>query len=257
MKLIYSRRLWFTVSAILIATIAILIYQYFHSLVKNWFDVFKYGFGIAGLISTLYNYWSKFNIFINRVKIILLNSSSKWNVHTEFEGDFNSNIQQKIKEKMLENKNSGSFNLINDRAFSLNIDGLRFVFDYIDIYDEETDVKGKVVCRVDDFYCSYDKSLDIFQNRLTPIFRSIERELKPDSSKFTFKISFQGKNPFISMIAKNIDSKKVHRLWYSYSQETIQGKKNITISEKALECTTNDITEFQTASVNFISLVGD
>lgn len=258
MKLFYSRRLWFSIVFMLIAIVAILLYINIELLLRNWFETLKYLFGIAGLITTLYTYWKKFNLLITRIRIILLNSSSKWNVTANFEGDFNSSVQMKIKHKLLEIEGSNSFNFINDKSFSININGLQYVFDYVDEYIEElTDTQGTLICRINDFYCSYDKSIEIFQKRITPILRSIEHEVRPERSKFTFKVQFNGNNPFISLIAKNIDSKKVNSLWYSFNDSTVQGSRNIKITERALECTTTDITDFQSSSVNFISLVGD
>ncbi len=258
MKLLYSRRVWFAVLLVLISTMSILLYNYFSVLIDNWFDTLKYAIAIVGLLATLYTYWRKFNLFITRVRIILFNSSSKWNVQSVLEGNFNNSIQNKIKQNLLSLENATSFNLINDKAFSINIDGLHYIFDFVEVADEELlDTHGKIICRIDDFYCSYDKSIDIFQDKITPLFRTLEKETNAKKCAFTFKIHFNGQNPFLSLIAKNINPKNIHHLWYSYDDKTKQGRKSVKVTERVLECTTTDITDFQRSSVNFISLVGD
>ncbi|MED3672098.1 MULTISPECIES: hypothetical protein [Bacillus] len=258
MKFFYSRRLWFTVLFLIIGTISVLLFNNWKVLITNWFDTLKYAFAILGLISTMYNYWKKFNIFVTRVKIILFNSSSKLSAKSIYEGDFNHTIQQKIKNKLQKFEGASSFNAVNNKMFTINIDGLHLQFDYVEQEDfDETGTSGRLICKVDDFYCSYDKSIDIFQNKLTPIFRTIEKETNAKENKYSFKLSFKGKNPFVSLIAKNVDVKKVHNLWYNYDHDTIHGKRTVKVTDKSLECTTNDITDFQNSGINFISLVGD
>jgi hypothetical protein len=258
MKLFYSRRLWFFILFSLVAVFSILLFNYRQTLINNWLDTLKYTFGIVGLIATIYNHWKKFNLLVTRIKIILFNSSSKWNVQSVIEGNFDESIQKKVRNKLIEFNNSSRINILNDKLFSINIDGLHFTFDYVDVYtDDFSDTNGKLVCRVDDFYCAYDQSIDIFQKKLVPIFRSIEKETSSLNNIYTFKIHFEGRNPFLSLIAKNIDSNKVHDLWYRYSHENNDIKRDVKVTKNVLECTTNDITDLQYSSTNFISLVGD
>lgn len=195
-EIFYSRRLWFTVLFLIIGTISVLLFNNWKVLITNWFDTLKYAFAILGLISTMYNYWKKFNIFVTRVKIILFNSSSKLSAKSIYEGDFNHTIQQKIKNKLQKFEGASSFNAVNNKMFTINIDGLHLQFDYVEQEDfDETGTSGRLICKVDDFYCSYDKSIDIFQNKLTPIFRTIEKETNAKENKYSFKLSFKGKNP--------------------------------------------------------------
>lgn len=257
-KLFYRRGFWFTVLIIIISALSIFLYTNLSYLLKHWLDTLKYLFAIVGLITTLYNHWKKFNLLINRIRIILFNSGSKWNVQSIFTGEFSEEIQNKVKDKLAENKKVKNINILNNKSFSFNLEGLHFIFDYVDEYDSDLlETKGRLICRINDFYCSYDKSIDIFQEIVTPVFRTIEKETKPENTLYKFSISFKGNNPFLNMVAKNIDVKKIHSLWYDFNEETVNGKRTVKVSEKSLECTTSDITDFQNSSAKFITLVGD
>lgn len=253
----YSRRLWFTVLILIVGLASVLLYSNWRILLSNWLDTLKYTFAIVGLISTLYNYWNKFNTFITRIKIILFNSSSKWSAQTSYKGEFDDSILNKVRAKLLQIEGSSSFNFVNNHMFTINIEGIHFQFDYIDREDDDGNEFGKLVCKIDDFYCSYDQSIKIFQNQLTPIFRMIEKETNSKDNLYTFKIKFKGKNPFLSLITKNVDTRKINSLWYNMDYDTKNGKKSVKVTDASIECTTNDITDFQNASINFISLVGD
>lgn len=257
-KILYNRKFWFLVITSLIILLTLFVYKNLDTFISNWFDTVKMLLGIAGLISTLYNYWKKFNLFVTRVWIILSNSTSIWNVTASFEGQFDEKILKKLYRIIREKENVANYDYVNDKTFKITINGLNYIFEYQDIENEElTGTKGKLLCRITDFVSSYDYSIKIFEDNIIPLFRIVENESRPEDQSFNFKISFNGKNPFIKLITKNVDTKNVHGFWYSYHEDTKVGRRDVKVTSDTLECTTTDITDFQYSSINFISLVGE
>ena len=58
------------------------------------------------------------------------------------------------------------------------------------------------------------------------------------------------------MITRKVDSKLIHTLWFTQSEETKLGRKDVLITEKSIKCTTTDISDFQNSSIDYISLIG-
>lgn len=258
-KILYTRKFWFTVIILFTAIFSIVLFNIKDVLLKNWFDTLNITIGVIGLFSTLYNYWNKFNLAITRLRIILTNSSSIWNVSANIEGKFNEDDFKKLIYMIkTENNRVSDYYEISSTLCRMNISGLSYSFEYTDMYDSENDVTvGKIYCRVIDFTSSYDHSIKILENNIIPYFGIIEKELRPDKTDYTFKISFEGGNPFIRLITKNIDTKTINSLWYSTREKTTTGNRVVKVSENSIECTTSNITDFQSSSVNYISLVGD
>lgn len=257
-KFLYNRKFWFFVITLLIIIFTVFVVKNIETFKSNWFDTVKILFGVIGLLTTLYNYWNKFNLFITRIWIILTNSTSIWNVSASFEGQFNEEILTTIYKKIREKAPVSDYYSINDKIFKITVNGLNYTFEYQDIENEElTETKGKLLCRITDFNSSYDYSIKIFEENIIPYFRIIENESRPEDKIFSFKISFKGKNPFIKLIAKNVNLKNVNSLWYTYHEDTKVGRRDVKVTSKSLECTTTDITDFQSSSINFISLVGE
>lgn len=257
-KILYKRNFWFLVIASLIIFSTIIVYKNLDTIISNPLDTLKYAFGIAGILTTLFNYWKRFNLFITRIWIILTNSSAIWNISANFEGSFDESILSSVYKKLREKNEVRDYIQVNNSTFRVTMNGLNYVFEYVDIENEDlTETKGKLLCRITDFNSSYDNSIDIFSENIIPTLRFVENESHATEKMFSFKISFKGKNPFVNLIAKNIDKKKVHSLWYNFKEETKVGRKDIKVTEKSLECTTTDITDFQLSSMNFIALVGD
>lgn len=257
-RILYSRKFWLTILVLLVSVISILIYVNIKIIMNHWFDVLKLSIGVVGIITTLFNYWTKFNLFITRVWIILTNSSSIWNVSSNFEGDFGESKFAEIMDGLRRMDSVTDFFEISDTYVKLNINGLQYSFEYSTVHNENgIDTQGKIYCYISDFNSSYSHSITLFEDVIVPYFGRIEGELPTNHTSYTFKISFNGKNPFVRMITKNINSKTLSNLWYTLDEQTTVGKRNVKISHKSVECTTNNITDFQKSSTNFISLVGE
>lgn len=257
-KIFYTRKFWIPLIVLLISIVSIVLYNIREVLINNWFETINIVVGIVGLITTLFNYWNKFNLFFTRLWIIITNNSSIWNVSANFEGEFNETDFKKVIYKLKTmNIPISDFFEVNSKYIRMNINGLNYTFEYIDVYDSEEGLNhGKIHCRIIDFNSSYDHSIKIFEQDIIPYLGIFETSLKPEKSNFTFKISFDGKNPFLRLITKNLDTKVINSLWYSAQEKTTTGVRDIRISEKSIECTTSNIIDFQSSSVNFISLVG-
>ncbi|WP_067728863.1 hypothetical protein [Oceanobacillus damuensis] len=257
-RILYNRKFWLPVIVLLISLISIFLYRNIGTIASNWFDTLKITIGVIGLVTTLFNYWKKFNLFVTKIWIILTNSTAIWNVSSNFEGEFDKeNFKRAINEIRKGNQVSDYFE-VSETMVKLTVNGLNYNFEYVDIEnDEGTGVIGKVYCNIVDFNSSYDYSIKAFGENIIPYFSIIEKNLRPDVTTFNFKIKFRGKNPFIRLITKNVDLKTISSLWYSIQETTTAGKRNIKITDKSIECTTSNITDFQNSSINFISLVGE
>lgn len=257
-RILYSRKFWLPLIALSISLISILLYINIELILSDWFNSLQLAIGFIGIITTLFNYWRNFNLFVTKIWIILTNSTAIWNVSSNYEGDFSkTEFNNMIKD--IKSKNSVTdYYEVTDTVVRFNINGLNYSLEYTDIENGDgTDVKGKVFCYLSDFNSSYDYSIKILEQSIIPYFDIIEKKLRPDSTSFNFKISFNGKNPFIRLITKNVHYKTVHSLWYTFNEETTSGKRNIKISDKSIECTTSSIIDFQRSSLKFISLVGE
>lgn len=257
-KILYSRKLWFSIILLVISFTSILVYSNISFLLNNWFDTLTILFGFIGIISTAYHHWSKFNLLLTKLWVILSNSSSIWNVSANFEGEFDEESFRQMIEELRKKGNVSEFITISDTVVRIVIDGLNYLFEYVDIESENgIDTRGKILCTISDFTSTYDSSISILEDSIIPYFRIIENNCQPSDKIFNFKVEFKEKNPFINLIVKNVDVKSINNLWYSINEETKVGKRSIKISKKAIECTTSDITDFQKSSTNYISLVGD
>lgn len=257
-RILYSRKLWLPVIVLLTGLISVLLYINYETIIYNWWESLNLIVAVIGIGTTLFNYWKRFNIFFTRIFIILTNSTSIWNVSSNFEGDFNWQDFNNFIDKMRVSDSVSEYFEVSDTVIKMSIEGLNYTFEYVDIEnDEGTDTRGKLYCRINDFNSSYDYSIKIMEETIIPNFSNAEKSLRPDNTTFNFKISFKGKNPFIRLITKNVNSNTVSSLWYTFQEETVAGKRSVRVTDKAIECTTSNLTDFQRSSTNFISLVGE
>lgn len=254
-RILYSRKFWTPLILLTTSLIAILIYNNRTVLIYNWFETLSMTIGIIGLVSTLYNHWKKFNLFVTRLWIIFSNSSAIWNVSANFEGSFSIDEYNKIIEKFRTHDNVTDFYQRSNTVTQITLNGLNYIFEYVELYSPELD--NEINCYITDFNSSYDHSIKILERDIIPHFRIIENISKAEDKKFHFKISFKNKNPFIKLIAQNVNEKSINNIWYSMHENTKVGKRDVKITKKSIECTTTDITDFQQSSINYMSLVGD
>lgn len=256
-RILYSRKFWVPLILLITGLLSIVLYKYHKILIKNWFDTLSITFGLVGMISTMFTYWRKFNLFITRLWIILSNSSAIWNISANFQGDLSISDFHKIVNKLKNNKNVLYFQQRSNNMAQMNIDGLHYTLEYVELSTWDDRNCGEINCFIEDFNSSYDYSIKILEENIIPYLRLIENFSKVDNKMFNFKISFKNRNPFIKLIAQNVNEKSINDIWYSLREETKVGKRDVRISKKSIECTTTDITDFQRSSINFISLVGD
>lgn len=256
-KFLYNRKFWIAVITLFVGIISIFLYENLSLFISKWFDTLKITIGIVGLVTTLFNHWKKFNLFITRIWIILTNSSSIWNVSSNFEGNFNESDFKAVIKKLRQEEMVTDYFEISATVIRLSVNGLNYMVEYTDIESSDgTDTKGKLYCKIIDFNSSYDHSIKIMEEEIIPCLRIIENQCQADEKTFTFKISFDGKNPFIKLITKNINEKSIDDLWYSTHEKTKVGRRDVKITKQSIECTTSDITDFQKSSLNYITLVG-
>lgn len=258
-KILYSRKFWTPLILAITGFIAIVLYKHYEFLLINWFDTLTISFGLIGLLSTLYTYWKKFNLFVTRLWIILSNSSAIWNVTANYQGDFSIDQYRKIIEHFRTHKDVTEFDIRSNTITRMNLNGINYVFEYVDISDSNfaNEMMGEINCYITDFNSSYDHSMQILDNDIIPNLRLIENISKANEKKFSFKVSFKNKNPFIKLIVQNVNQKSINDIWYSIREETKVGRRDVKITKRSIECTTTDITDFQKSSMNYISLVGD
>jgi len=257
-KWYYSRKFLFISAILLISVSAILIFNYRDAIKANFVDVLKYGFGILGILTTLYNYYHKFHLFVTRLKIIFLNSNSTWNVNATFEGSFNEGILKKIEKKLEDTEEKVEFVYINNNSFQAFSKGLTITFDYSSYYNsDEDDINGNLTVRVRDYNASYNLAMETLDEKIIPLLALITQETKPDNTKYTFKIEFAKTNPFLGLAVKNIDKASLVDFSFRYNKDKGVSKRHVNVSKKGLECTTTTLSDFQIASGNFLALVGD
>lgn len=257
-KWYYNRKFIITVLVLFIAASSILIFQYRAILIQNFVDVLKYAFGIAGIITALYNYYQKFHLLVTRIKIILLNGDSTWNVSAVYDGEFNENIQNKIESKIRTIDKLAEFQRVNNCCFQSYTQGLTLYFEYADFYNgDEDENQGHLVVRVRDYHASYNKSIETLDEKIVPLMTMIHEEVKPNKSQYSFKISFGEKNPFLGLVARNIDKTSIIDFSFKTKKEIGISRRYVEVNKKGIECTTTTLSDFQSASGNFLALVGE
>lgn len=257
-KLYYNRKFLFTIVTFGISFVSVIIYANISVIIENWFDSLKMALGVIGLIATLYNHWKKFNLLVTRIGIILFNSNTTWNVTATFDGEFDSKIQEKICAIVREHDSKMYREVVNDRCFRILTNGLLMQFDYTDIYTEDGDeTQGHLVVQIKDFHASYEGAISALENKIIPVLSLIDKNVRSNSSFFKFKISFGKKNPFIGLAVKNVSEAKIDDFWYSYEKNNGFIKRTVKIRKQSIECSTNSLSDFQTSSINFLSLVGE
>ena len=257
-KWYYNRFFLFSVIALLMSSISITIYANWNYLMSHIFDVLKYAFGIIGIISTLYNYYRKFHLFITRIKIVLLNNDATWNTSAVFDGEFDEEIQRKIKNKIDEFDEKSEIQVIDNHTFQVFSRGLTLYFEYSDVYNSDEDKHhGHLVMRVRDYHASYSNALDTLDAKIVPLLTMLEKEARPNESKYSFRIEFGENNPFMGLVVKHIDKASIEDFSFSYNKSVGLNKRFVRVNKKGIECTTNTLTDFQSASGNFLVLVGE
>src|SRR5690625_3697267 len=95
-RILYSRKFWTPLILFITGLLAIVLYKHYAFLLNNWFETLTISFGLIGVLTTIYTYWRRFNLFITRLWLILSNSSAIWNVSANFQGSFTVQNYNKI-----------------------------------------------------------------------------------------------------------------------------------------------------------------
>lgn len=146
---------------------------------------------MLGIITTLYNYYHKFYLFISRVRIILLNSNSTWNVNATYDGEFNEEIVLQLKQKILKTFPKAEIFEISKTAFQAYTLGLTIYIEYVDVEDNEwEELKGHLFLRVRDYNASYSLAMETLDEKIIPILTMVEHKTRPTNSMYNFKVEF-------------------------------------------------------------------
>ena len=86
-RLLYNRLFIMAVLFIVAVAISVWFVQNVDFIKENWNKFIDYGFAIASSIGLLVSFSNKFNIFIAKLWVILINGSSIWTVMSEFKGN--------------------------------------------------------------------------------------------------------------------------------------------------------------------------
>ena len=252
-RILYNRLFIMAVLFIVAVAISVWFVQNVDFIKENWNKFIDYGFAIASSIGLLVSFSNKFNIFIAKLWVILINGSSIWTVMSEFKGNVTITDYNKIIKELKQRNEVTKITPITQTALNLNMDGLHYELEFVEDYIDD-EAEGKIICSVQDFTTSYDNSIRLLEKSIIPNIKIIEKNLGQVEEQFTFTIKFKGKNPFVRMITRKVDSKLIHTLWFTQSEETKLGRKDVLITEKSIKCTTTDISDFQNSSIDYISL---
>lgn len=257
-KWYYNRKFIIFILVLFISALSISIFQYKGVIFKNFTDVLKYTFGIVGILTTLYNYYQKFYLLVHRIKIILLNDDSTWNVSALYEGKFDEGILKKIETKIRSMDEDAEFHYTHNCLFQSYTKGLTLYIEFNYAYNSDEDEdEGNLLVRVRDYHASYNQSITTLDEKITPLLTMINEEIRPNKSKYNFKISFGEKNPFLGLVARNIDKSSILDFSFKTKKEIGISQRYVEVNKKGIECTTTTLTDFQSASGNFLTLVGE
>ncbi|MFK3938954.1 hypothetical protein ACI2JA_15750 [Alkalihalobacillus sp. NPDC078783] len=258
-KIMYSQKFWISTLLLTVVVISILVYNSFSFILSNWFTFLNLTLGVLGTVATLYNYWRKFNLWVNKIIIILRNSNSTWNIIANYVGSFDESVIREIKRNFDAIDEVDEIEIVSDKTFRIYLNGLPLYFSYSDMEDANGDLKGNLTVRIRDFHASYEKATSLLNETIVPILDRVKEitGAKNTDNTYKFTISFGEKNPFVGLAVKNVDMKTISNFSYSYNRPVTFGTSSVTISNKSIICVTNSLRDFQNSSVNFLTLVGD
>lgn len=257
-KWYYNRSFLFTVTFIAISVIAVLTYENLNYITTHFIEFLKYGFGIAGILTTLYNYYHKFHLLISKLRVIMFNSNATWNVNATFEGGFSEEVLNTIQFKLLEMEQESEIVVIDNKKVQVFSKGLTIYLEFTDFIDSDNDdIKGHLLVRVRDYNASYSLAMETLDDKIIPLMALVSEVTKSDDTKYSFKISFGKNNPFMGLVVKNIDKASLVDFSFAYNKTKGISKRNVKVSRKGIECTTTTLSDFQIASGNFLALVGE
>jgi hypothetical protein len=239
-----------------------LIYLNFDVIISNWFTSITTLIGLLGAAVTLKDVSRRFQHFLYRSKVILLNRQIALSLTASFaERDITKEMFIKIKEQLKEIGNQNTIFFENAYELSISIDGFTLQCSFRQNFDpNESEEFGEVIFFVPEYHAPYVQASSLLSNRLLPILTHIKETLGKSNESFQFDVTFKDNNPFLGLYIKDLPKNQGYSFLCSFYEKPsvmgIEEKNLIKISTNNLSVHTKNLFSLNQLIKRYLYLSG-
>lgn len=194
-------------------------------------------------VRLLYSKWESFYLLIQRIKFVIMNPDTKWNMTVRFECEMTFKKYQEVKELFLANSNLKNAKFIPLISGDVEIRAEGIIFQ---ITTDENELEIHIV----DLPVTYDKSLKIIEELLSPIFDDVENVLAPKSKTYFLNISFDDTNPYYGLYLNKIPKGSI----INFDVKFLIDKSKVQVSKDSITLTAPNKAYLTSLTRSYLSL---
>lgn len=214
---------------------------------------------IYSLLSVLGKHNLKVYFWYMRIINKIKNPTVKWNLSIRFEGDFDNDCMQKVKEGILKGELlpvGSKIKHSTNQSLSLTIkDSLAIEMEYED-KDSFSREKDIVELSLPSFEISYNYSQHKLDKEIIPVLEALKDHFRPSNSSYVLNVNFLGKNPFYAVFIDHLKLEQIDdfNVTLNIGEYSCKAKDLVSIRKDELSITTRALGALKELAKDFIFL---
>jgi hypothetical protein len=191
----------------------------------------------------LYNKWEWFYLKIQKMRCIIYNPDTLWNMTVRYKVKLNKDKLIKLQNVILSGKiaKDPKFIQLTSGDWELRSGGM-----ILQLFVQEDELEIHLI----DLPTTYNKSLNLLENELVPLLESIETAIHAESKTYFLKVSFDGINPYFGLYVNKLPRNAV----MDFDVKFVVNDNKVEVSKKSITIKTNEKSKLSNISREYLTL---
>lgn len=246
----YINVFYWIMLTIIITILSVIILNYYSFFLTHWFTTLTTLATVFGALVTLKDISTKFQKFLIKTKVILLNRQIAWSLESRYFGEvITISTYNNVKDFL---KEIGENNIViseGNSDISIIIDGVIIQCSYREqenenIYSPINKV-GTITIFIPEYHAPYVEANVLLERRVLPILHKVKQHLSDCEESFTFDVFFKERHPFLGLYLTGIDKNNTLSFNCNFKEtpsvKGLEEESIISISKKRLTLNTKNL----------------
>lgn len=188
--------------------------------------------------------WNQSEYFYMRVKsiwFIIKNPDCVWNVHVDFNGQFDYDIFEKL---------DSVFTSQCDQYKIVPLSNTRRLYKINTLTYEVILSPQSIQVQLNDLEISYRRSKTIMEQELGVLLEQLSKVIKEDTSEYFLNINFKEYNPYFGYFIRRLSSREINSFNVTLKLEN----DKVTVNKESIEIYTSSLQKLQNLSKEYLTL---
>jgi hypothetical protein len=197
---------------------------------------------LAFLIRFFYQRWEKFYLLVQRIRFLLLNPQTNWDMTIRYSGEFSNSVFQELIKLVSEKDTSQKVHLFSPNQIEVRMQSMILQM----FYESPKEIEVQIL----NYPVTYEKALDTLTSKLSPLLEQIGDHISAKTKTYFLTINFEEKNPYYGILISKLSEKEILNFNVVFKVEDCK----VDVYKNKLILQTNSIGELHTLTKNYLAL---